>query len=352
MPTIFVSHASKDRHLALMIKELLIAALERTTPKLRVFCSSDVGDIEGGKKWFDQIMGHLRDSAACVALMTPGSVYFSPWVTYEAGGAYLQFEIDPMRSRLFPVCAYGMRAGILPSPFNELQVRNLANHEEVLTLIAELTKCLKSRSSKKPRSFINELVAEASKGSSFWGYVSAALVGERQGSSPLNFECLVKDAKKEIFCAGFNLEYLARTAHIKEELFNFLAVEPSRSVRILISNPKKHRDFAAWKLIGASYLDDLKKSVSHFESWLREARKRRLRGNLEIKMTNFIALTVGCIDPDSSEAQMVLTPVIIGKPLSADRPHFWLARSRQAAAFSYYWDTYQDLFRRGTPITV
>lgn len=349
MAKIFISHASKDRQLALMLKKLLLEGLQKNSRNLTVFCSSDVRDIEGGKRWFDQIMLHLQNSNACVALMTPASVYFSPWVTYEAGGAYLRFEANPKKSRLFPVCAYGMKAGIVPPPFKELQVRNLANPEEAVALLEELAKCLKI-TGKKPRNLIQNVVSEASKGSQNWHYVSIALLGERQGSSPLNFGSLIKDAKKEIFCAGFNLDYLARTEQLKEELFSFLADEPSRSVKILISNPNKHRDFAAWRLIASSYLDDLKKSVAHFESWKRDARKRMLRGKLEIRMTDFIALTIGCIDPDSNEAQMVLTPVIFGKAVSAERPHFWLTKSRQATAFSYYWDTYQEMFRRGVSL--
>lgn len=42
-----------------------------------MFCSSDVGDIEGGKKWFDEIIDHLKRANGCLAIMTPRSIHFS-----------------------------------------------------------------------------------------------------------------------------------------------------------------------------------------------------------------------------------------------------------------------------------
>jgi hypothetical protein len=142
MPTIFISHACADRQLAINVKKLLVSAL-RQIPDLTVFCSSDAGDLKAGKKWFDQIMENLKNSTACVAIMTPESVLFSPWVAYECGGAYLQFEIEPKRSRLFPVCACGMTPDILPQPFNELQVRSLESFSQVQLLCREIAQLFK-----------------------------------------------------------------------------------------------------------------------------------------------------------------------------------------------------------------
>jgi hypothetical protein len=68
------------------------------------------------------------------------------------------------------------------------------------------------------------------------------------------------------------------------------------------------------------------------------------------RLAPFIALTVLGIDADSSTGQLVVTPAILGRPLSAERPHFWLTRARQPEVFCYYWDTYQDLFRRSSSI--
>src|SRR5260370_37548958 len=103
-------------------------------------------------------------------------------------------------------------------------------------------------------------------------------------------------------------------------------------------------------MIGKSFLDDLRRAVREFRRWVADARRLKLKGSLEIKLTTFVGLTIVCIDPESSDAQLVLTPSIAGKPLSADRPHFLLSRKRQPAEFAYYWDAYHDLFRRSTAI--
>lgn len=349
MATIFISHASADRQLALIVKELLIRAL-RKTPTLTVFCSSDIGDMESGKKWFDQIMLNLRKASACVAIMTPQSVHSSPWVAYEAGGAYLRFQINPRRSRLFPVCAYGMTGAILPSPFNELQVRNLADRREVQILCREVATCLGHKRATTPRGTIRDVVAEASHGSPHWAYVDAALVGQRQGRSPFSIDSLIRQASTDVFCAGFALHHIATTPQVKDQLFDFLRVSSTRSVRIVISDPGKRRLFAGLRLVGETFLDDLQDSIRHFQNWLLEAKKEKLKGTLEVRRAPFIALTVNCIDPESSNGQLVVTPHILGKPLSAERPHVWLSRRRNPAVFSYYWDSYHDLFRRSVPL--
>lgn len=349
MPTVFISHASADGPLALTLKELLAQALEPVAPRLRIFCSSDVGDIEGGKKWFDQIMDNLKRATACVAVMTPQSVYYSPWVAYEAGGAYLRFEMSPRRSRLFPVCASGMTGAILPAPFNELQVRHLTKPNEILTLSRELASCLGRRSAKKPRRLVRALAAEAAKGSRHWAQVSSALVAQRQESSPFNLESLLAEASSDVFAAGFNLHHIATTPRLKKVLFQFLS-SPTRRVRLLVSDPLAQKEFRAWRVVGPAFLQDLKQSVRVFRAWLAEARRLKLKGTLEIRRAPFIALTLTCVDHDTDGGQLVITPTIAGRPLGAERPQFWLSKRRHAKVFTYYWDTYDDLFKRSVSL--
>jgi hypothetical protein len=62
------------------------------------------------------------------------SVYFSPWVAYEVGGAYLRSRIDPSESRLWIVYAHGFSIQNVPSPFNTEQALNLG---ESLAAVAE-----------------------------------------------------------------------------------------------------------------------------------------------------------------------------------------------------------------------
>ncbi len=351
MSTIFISHASADKTLALMIKELLLQAFGVVRPRLTVFCSSDVADVEGGKKWFDQIVANLKKSRICVALMTPQSVYYSPWVAYEAGGAYVRFEANSKRSRLFPVCAYGMTADNLPAPLKELQVRSSARRGDLQVLCREIGNCLGAGGSVKlqPR-LVREVVIEAAKGSSHWESVTLALVGQQYGSSPFGVESLLMRASSHIFCAGFNLNHIATSNTLKKEFFEFLDGSPRRSARFLISDPAKRKEFAAWRVVAESFLKDLHESIRHFKEWTAEARRRGLQNRFEVRRAPFVALSITCIDPDSSEAQLVLVPTIVGKPLKAERPHVLLSRRRQPEVFSYYWETYRELFRRSPPI--
>lgn len=276
--------------------------------------------------------------------MTPQSVYFSPWVTYESGGAYLRFQMA-QKTRLFPACGYGMKGNLLPPPFNELQVRNLANKADVITLCREVAKAIGVTITRIPDTLVDAVVAEASRGSPYWRHVFPTLVGEHQSESPFNLESLLEQANRELFCAGFNLSYIATTPECKEQVFDFLRSSPSRKVRLLISDPESKRSFAAWHLMGDTFLKDLKRSKKIFQTWILEAKKAKLKGTLDIRTTQFVNLTVLCIDPTTDDGQLVLTPSIIGKPHAPERPHFWISRRRQTSVFSYYWNTYyNDLF--------
>jgi len=344
MYSIFISHASANRQLACKVKTLLERALCEI-PKLTVFCSSCDGDIKGGKKWFDEIMRNLKESSACVAIMTPESVFFSPWVAYECGGAYLRFEITPECSRLFPVCARGMTPGTLPSPFNAMQARCLDDPAQVKLLCREVAEVFSVKSSKKPTSLIRAVVTEAAKGSRGWELVHTTLIGQRQESSPFSIDTVIGQASTEVFCAGFNLNYVSSSPTIKKAVFRFLKDSPKRSVRLLISDPAHRKLLAGWKLVGETYLDDLNRSVKNFRKWLEDAKKQKLKGHLEIKLAHFVALTITCIDPKLADGQMVVVPSVPKKPHSADRPQVWLSKRHHSPEFSYYWVAYEDLFR-------
>ena len=343
MPSIFISHASANRQLACKVKTLLERVLCEI-PKLKVFCSSCDGDIKGGKKWFDEIMRNLKDSSACVAIMTPESVFFSSWVGYECGGAYLQFEIAPERSRLFPVCARGMTPRTLPPPFDALQARCLDDPAQVKLLCRELAEVFSMKPSKKPTRLIGAVVTEAAKGSRGWDLVDTTLISRRQ-ESPFSIETLIRQASTQVFCAGFNLNYVSSSPTVKKAVFRFLKDSPNRSVRLLISDPAHRKKFAGWKLVGETYLVDLNHSVMNFRKWLRDAKKQKLKGRLEIKLAHFVALTITCIDPKLADGQMVIVPSVPKKPHSADRPQVWLSNRLHKAEFSYYWVAYEDLFR-------
>jgi hypothetical protein len=175
-------------------------------------------------------------------------------------------------------------------------------------------------------------------------------VALRQGSSPFSFDALLKQAKSDVFCAGFNLHNIATTPALKNALFDFLKDHPDRLVRLLISDYTARNQFSAWRAVGPNYLKDLRQSVRLFRTWLTEMTNDKLKGTLDIRCTTFVPLTIVCVDPESSDAQLVVTPNVLGRPLGVERPHFWLSRKYQPAVFAYYWDSYHDLFRRAKTI--
>ena len=138
---------------------------------------------------------------------------------------------------------------------------------------------------------------------------------------------------------------------IRSQLLSWLKQSPIRSVRLLISDQANARTLAALQSEAKSHLKDLRQSVESLRSWQTEGARLKLQeGQLDIRRGRFIALTVLAVDPDSSGGQIVLTPALWGRPLSTERPHFWLSRAHQPGVFAYYWDTYHDLFQRAVPL--
>jgi hypothetical protein len=341
---VFLSHASADRKLALRLKALLEKAVGA-----EVFCTSDVRDMEGGKPWFDQIMNGLKRASVCVALITPQSRFFSPWVAYESGAAYLRFQSEGPQSRLFPVCAHGFTENNVPSPWDELPVRNLADAEHLTTVLRDIAKKFRVKVNDAPEAVSR--VLKASAGAPDWGNVSSALVSQRQDWSPFNFLSLLKQAKTQVFCAGFNLNAIASSQDTRDRLLTWLKNARKRSAHLLVADQTAADALADLGWVEARYLQDLPRSIAAFLAWKKEGTKRGIRREqLIIGRDRSFGLTVLAIDPDSRHGQMVLTPTIWGRPESPARPHFWLSRSRHKAVFEYYWDTYRGLFKRATPV--
>lgn len=350
MATIFISHASSDRDLAIKLKRCIEKAFLSREGSIDVFCSSDLGDIEGGKEWFPQIVENLKQSKVCISLLTPQSVFFSPWMAYESGGAYLRFAINSKESRLFPIAARGIRGESVPQPFSQLQLRHLSSRKEIATLLHEVGACIHRKPAKLTASEISELSSLATSGAGHWENVHTTIVGTRQDSSPLTVDALLPYAKTDLFCAGFNLLHIATTPALKRDLIEFLQDSSTRTVRLLLSDPSKPRNLRSWANVGASYLDDLRQSVREFGALIRLARNRKIAGKLDVRIAPFVSVTMVCVDAESSDAQLVITPVIHGRALSAERPHFWLSRRRQPLVFSHYLNTYEDVFRRARPL--
>ena len=61
-PKVFLSHASSDERIALLLK----AEVERRLPGVEVFCSSDPADLPPGTKWSPEIQQSLQESAMLI----------------------------------------------------------------------------------------------------------------------------------------------------------------------------------------------------------------------------------------------------------------------------------------------
>ena len=264
-------------------------------------------------------------------------------MAYEAGGASLRAEAEPNKVRLIPVCASGLTPGQLPSPFNQLQIRSLANLSELQTLVKEIARFLRVT----PARFnARKLSTEAAVGSLDWGNVLPTLLGLRQESSPFNFLSLLNTAESSVFCAGFNLRYVAKTDKVWPAIVSWLKKSPGRTIRLLVSNTTDAPSFIRLQAVDqATALSHLRESRRTFLSWKGLLKKLELdEDRIDIRTGPCIGLTVTAIDPEEPDGQLALTPTIFKKHLHADRPHFWVSKKRHQDIFNYYWDTYRDLF--------
>jgi hypothetical protein len=81
-PILFISHSSKDGHIANVLKEQLEAVLD-----IEVFETSHFKAIEGGEEWFKVITQKLDKAKALLVLASYNS-RFSQWVHWEIGYFY------------------------------------------------------------------------------------------------------------------------------------------------------------------------------------------------------------------------------------------------------------------------
>jgi hypothetical protein len=83
MPTLFVSHSSGAKALAVEFKGILM----RGASDLRVFLSSDWDSIEAGTIWLQEIESALATHTHFIALITRPEDSRLPWMSYEVGFA-------------------------------------------------------------------------------------------------------------------------------------------------------------------------------------------------------------------------------------------------------------------------
>jgi hypothetical protein len=199
---------------------------------------------------------------------------------------------------------------------------------------------------------LRNVVSEAKKDLRDWSDVSLTLAARWQSLSPFNILALLPFAAEEVFCAGTTLRHIASTPDVADKIFEWLKADKSRHVRLLIPHPDQTSSLVSAGVLNKEYRRDLEDSHQKLQTWKNRAAKDRLKpGQLETRVTDEgIPLTLQATDPRTARGQLVLTPVFCSKPISGERPHFWLSKERHAEAFMYYWQTIDHMFSRASPI--
>ena len=109
--TIFLSHSSRERRVAELIKEKLE---EKFLGAVEVFVSSAPDSIPLGTRWNEQIDLKLKECEAAIILASPASLT-SPWIWYEVGA------ISAQDKQVIPVCFGGMTPDKIPQPLSNYQ---------------------------------------------------------------------------------------------------------------------------------------------------------------------------------------------------------------------------------------
>lgn len=339
---VFISHASEDRDLALQLKGLLKGSL-----RPGVFCTSDVRDLEGGKAWFEQIMSALRAARVCVTILTPASIR-RRWVLFESGGMFALAWGRERTLRMFSVTAGNL--GRPPSPFDLIQSRDLRIASHVRQLIDEIAGVLGETPAFPSRAPIQAICSAARRGSRDWAAVSDVLAGGRSDASPFNLDSLLPAARRHVFCAGQNLNYLARTPRIRRQLTKWVQSGPSPRIELLICDPEETGAVDAWAVVGQKYHDDLHNAIRTFQRWKKILGREGIASRVDIRVTKLVTTSLTVIDPGDETGTLVVIPVVFGKPISAERPHFAISRGDHKTIFNHYWETYRDVFDRARSI--
>lgn len=123
-PTIFISHITEEREIAISLKKTIEKEFLRT---VEVFVSSHEDDIKLGDSWLSNIKSSLEKTQLLIVLCSPLSST-RPWINFEAGTAWLK------NIPVIPLCHSGISPSQLHAPLNSLQGGNL-NDREVINQI-------------------------------------------------------------------------------------------------------------------------------------------------------------------------------------------------------------------------
>ena len=121
--SIFISHDTSDKVLALLLKEFL----EGLFLNASVFVSSE--DLHGGDVWIEALRESLQYASVILPVITPRSMN-NRWVLFEAGAGFCD-------RRTIPILADGVAFETLDAPFRFLQAR-LYNEDGLKQLVSDI----------------------------------------------------------------------------------------------------------------------------------------------------------------------------------------------------------------------
>ena len=132
---LFVSHAHKDKEIAMALVEVIEAAM---VPDARILCTShdkpkyrEPENVNVSQ----ELRKHLKGSTCVLAVLTPNSVK-SPWCLFELGGAWA------LATQTFPLLAGGLSQESLPAALKGNDAAQLTEPEEIRRVLADLRQVL------------------------------------------------------------------------------------------------------------------------------------------------------------------------------------------------------------------
>lgn len=130
-PLVFISHDSRDAHLAEAFDHLLTDASGGVVRTFRSSDQSGRAGIDYGETWYSKIAKMLGEATDVVALLTPSSVG-RPWILFEAG-----FAVGRLDTKVFGIALGLPLAQAVTGPFAQFQNCE-ANEESLTTVVLQL----------------------------------------------------------------------------------------------------------------------------------------------------------------------------------------------------------------------
>jgi hypothetical protein len=348
---IFLSHASEDRTLALRLQALLEACI-RWIPNARlVFSTSDITAIEGGQDWYKAIVEAVRGSRACLALLTPNSIYSKPWVSYESGAAYATAFSGSDPKRVFGLLANGVTQRIVPAPLQPFQTRDLAQANQVAQLLKELAGFLGAECM-IDEDILEGVVQLCSGHGQRWDSVEPVLVARSSDESPFNFEIALGCARQHVALFGQNLQRVARTESLQRAIIDFLKRGPERRVDLVICDVRNSKAVDAWSTLNPDleltfpYRDQLEQSTTKFKELVETCRREHV-ATLAVKAHDLVPFGATAVDPITDDGVIGVHPMINHVAKAAERPQFLIRRRTNRDVFQHYWRALQWMLEYG-----